>query len=705
MLLMKNIFFCAFLCLCCMSTVLGREVIAFNEGWEFKKGPFPIDVMRADSLCQGQWERVTLPHTWNANDMQVRANAFYQGVAYYRKSCFFPAEWKRKRLFLRFEGVGSCCEVYVNGKFVGTHCGAYSAFAVEIQGEVKFGQANEIVVKADNSERPDVIPVNHNLFGVYGGIYRPVTLIITEPIYIAVTDHASPGVYITQKEVSQKSAEVSVKVKLNNATLQPEPVVLENTIYDQSGRQVCTQCKTVMLSPQGMQSFVSEFKIKHPHLWHGRRDPYLYKVSTRLYRNGELADEVNQPLGLRKYEVIAGKGFYLNGECYPMYGVTRHQDWWQLGSALKNVHHDADLDMVMDIGATTVRFAHYQQSDYIYSRCDSLGLIVWAEIPFVNRVTGQEWENAHSQLRELIRQSFNHPSIYVWGLHNEVYQPHSYTAQLTRSLHDLAKTEDPDRYTVSVNGYGYMEHPVNMMADIQGMNRYFGWYEKKIKDIDSWVENLEKNYPTQKLMLTEYGADANLNHQTEFLGESLNWTKEFYPETFQTKMHEYQWSVIEKHPYIIASYLWNMFDFACPMWERGGVPARNMKGLVTFDREVKKDAYYWYKANWTINPVLYLTQRRNMDRETRETCITVYSNIGLPTLSLNGRILKNVRQGYTKVHYIFDEVILDEGENVVRAIVIGKNGEEYTDEVRWQYKGEKQRLVDSKENKNSHSGF
>ena len=244
-----------------------------------------------------------------------------------------------------------------------------------------------------------------------------------------------------------------------------------------------------------------------------------------------------------------------------------------------------------------------------------------------------------------------------------------------------------------------------MMADIQGMNRYFGWYEKKIKDIDSWVENLEKNYPTQKLMLTEYGADANLNHQTEFLGESLNWTKEFYPETFQTKMHEYQWSVIEKHPYIIASYLWNMFDFACPMWERGGVPARNMKGLVTFDREVKKDAYYWYKANWTINPVLYLTQRRNMDRETRETCITVYSNIGLPTLSLNGRILKNVRQGYTKVHYIFDEVILDEGENVVRAIVIGKNGEEYTDEVRWQYKGEKQRRVDSKENKNSHSGF
>ena len=221
-------------------------------------------------------------------------------------------------------------------------------------------------------------------------------------------------------------------------------------------------------------------------------------------------------------------------------------------------------------------------------------------------VTGYEAENAQTQLRELIRQSFNHPSIYVWGLHNEVYQPHEYTASLTQALHDLAKTEDPDRYTVSVNGYGHAEHPVNQNADIQGMNRYFGWYEKKIQDIKPWVEQLEKEYPYQKLMLTEYGADANLAHQTEYLGDALNWGKPFYPETFQTKTHEYQWSVISKHPYIIASYLWNMFDFAVPMWSRGGVPARNLKGLMTFDRKIKKDSYYWYKANWSKEPVLYL---------------------------------------------------------------------------------------------------
>ena len=390
-----------------------------------------------------------------------------------------------------------------------SHKGGYSAFACEISPLLKAGEENEIIVKADNKSRPDVIPVNHNLFGVYGGIYRPVWLVVTEPCNISVTDCASPGVYVTQKNVSKKQADVKVKVKLDNGTLQPVPVTLQNTIYDQEGKQVATHSQSFELSAQGEQAYESSFTIKKPTLWQGRENPYLYKVVSRLIKDGQVIDEMVQPLGLRKYEIVAGKGFYLNGEKYPMYGVTRHQDWWGLGSALKNENHDFDLATIMDVGATTVRFAHYQQSDYLYSRCDSLGLIIWAEIPFVNRVTGQEAENCRNQLREMIRQSFNHPSIYVWGLHNEVYQPHQYTKELTQSLHDLAKTEDPDRYTVSVNGYGHMEHPVNLVADIQGMNRYFGWYEKKIQDIKPWVENLEKEYPHQKLMLTEYGADAN----------------------------------------------------------------------------------------------------------------------------------------------------------------------------------------------------
>ena len=685
-------------------TIGAREVASFNDGWEFKKGPFSKEALQAVRKWNSDWQEVSIPHTWNADDMQKQASAFYEGVGYYRKKFTFPENMEGKRIFLRFEGVGSYAEVYINGYLAGTHKGAYSAFACEISSQVKFGKENEIIVKADNSSRPDVIPTNHILFGVYGGIYRPVWLVVTETCSIIANDCASPGVYITQKNVSKKSAEVTVKVKVDNATLAPVPLELENAIYDRNGKLVKKHSQNFELTPQGVQNYSSHFRLNNPHLWQGREDPYLYKVVSRLMQNGRVIDEVIQPLGIRKYEIVAGKGFFLNGKKYPMLGVTRHQDWWGLGSALTNKEHDFDLAQIMDIGATTVRFAHYQQSDYIYSRCDTLGLVIWAEIPFVNRVSGQEWDNAHQQMRELIRQSFNHPSIYVWGIHNEVYHPHGYTAALTQSIHDLCKLEDPDRYTVAVNGYGHADHPVNQNADIQGMNRYFGWYERKIQDIKPWIEKMEKEYPWQRLMLTEYGADANIEHQTEILGDALNWTSPFYPETFQTKTHEYQWSIIAQHPYIIASYLWNMFDFAVPTSKRGSVDARNMKGMMTFDRRIKKDSYFWYKANWSKEPVLYLTQRRNAVREKKETSITVYSNIGTPKVYLNGKELTGVRKGYTDVHYIFDKVVLDDGKNVLKASLLHQ-GKEYTDEIEWNYNGECNREADFLEHKKEHGSW
>lgn len=704
---LRNFFLASILLACLLGSIFkaeAREVTPFNNGWEFKKGPFPTDAMQTAARWNADWEQVNVPHTWNADDMQKKTNSFYAGVAYYRKHYVFPESLEGKRLFLRFEGVGACAEVYVNGYLVGTHKGAYSAFVCEIGSQVRLGEENEIVVKSDNVARPDVIPVNHALLGVYGGIYRPVWLIVTEPCNIVVNDCASPGVYITQKNVSKQSADVSVRVKLDNATLAPAALELENAIYTREGKLVKVHRQSFELTPQGVQNYVSDFKISHPHLWQGREDPYLYKVVSRLKQDGQVIDEVIQPLGLRKYEAVAGKGFFLNGKKYPMYGVTRHQDWWGMGSALTNREHDFDLEQIMEVGATTVRFAHYQQSDYIYSRCDTLGLIIWAEIPFVNRVTGQEWDNVHQQMRELIRQSFNHPSIYVWGIHNEVYHPHGYTAALTQSVHDLCKLEDPDRYTVAVNGYGHAEHPVNGNTDIQGMNRYFGWYEKKIQDIKPWIEKMAKEYPWQRLMLTEYGADANIEHQTELLGDALNWGSDFYPETFQTKTHEYQWGVISQHPYILASYLWNMFDFAVPQWKRGGVDARNMKGLITFDRKIRKDAFYWYKANWSKEPVLYLTQRRNTERERRETSVTVYSNLGTPRVFLNGRELDGVRKGYTDVHYIFDQVTLAEERNVLRAVIVS-DGKEYTDEIVWNYNGEHVRQADAYEHKKEHAGW
>lgn len=702
------------------NTTKGRICLNFNEGWFFKKGPFSDDCIEtsaepfaSDRTILGgfgdpEWTAVTVPHTWNATDMQTDKNNFYTGVCYYRKTYIPSASLKDKRLFLRFEGVASTADVYVNRKFAGKHEGGYSAFVVEISSLLDYDRENEILVKADNSSRPDIIPVNHTLFGVYGGIYRPVSMIITGNINISVTDYASPGVYITQKNISKNSAEVDIQVKLENKNPVSSKVSLVNTIYDTNGKIIDKRQSDLIVLPQGRQIFEQNLTLKNPHLWQGLEDPYLYKVVTQLVSNGEILDEVTQPLGLRHIELRAADGIYLNGKKVPMYGVCRHQDRWQAGSALTKEHHDEDLEMIKEIGATTIRLAHYQQSEYFYAKCDSIGFLVWAEIPFVNRVTTKESGNARLQLIELIRQNYNHPSIYVWGLHNEVYIPVNYTAQLTSDLHDLAKSEDSQRYTISVNGYADAGHGVNMQADIQGINRYFGWYEKRIQDIEPWIESLERNYPHHKIILAEYGAEANIHQQAEDIGDAghcCGFDKN-YNETFATRLHEKQWGYISRHPYIIASYIWNMFDFATPMSSQGKVEARNMKGLVTFDRKIKKDNFYWYKANWSNEPVLYITGRRNNQRQNEYTDINVYSNTGIPVLEVNGKEISNPRQGETNVHYIFEYVQLSEGVNDIKARVTGSD-KKFTDYIIWYYSKKDKKTTNNPviENIKEHTGL
>ena len=641
--------------------------------------------------------------------MQNDKNNFYAGEAFYKKTYRPDASMKDKRIFLNFEGVASVAELYVNGTFAGNHKGGYSAFTIEISKLLKFGEDNEILLKVDNSSRPDVVPINHTLFGVYGGMYRPVHLIITEKVNIAVTDYASPGIYISQKNVTNKSADVNVEIKIENKNREAKRVQLLTSIYDMDGKLKLKKETAINVLPQGRQFYNQDFTITNPHLWQGLEDPYLYKVVTQIVSNGTVIDEVIQPLGLRHFELKAADGMYLNGEKVPMYGVCRHQDWWQSASALTNEQHDADLAIIKEIGATTIRLAHYQQSEYFYSKCDSIGFMIWAEIPFVNRVSTKEADNAKQQMTELIRQNYNHPSIYTWGLHNEVYTPINYTALLTTELHDLAKSEDPYRYTVSVNGYGDPGHGVNMNADIQGINRYFGWYEKKIQDMEPWIEGMEKEYPDYKIMLAEYGTEANIYHQQEVVGDvgdCCGFDKQ-YNETFATRFHEIQWGYIANHPYLLASYLWNTFDFATPASSQGGVEARNMKGLVTFDRKLKKDPFYWYKANWSKDPVLYLTQRRATERENKITPVTVYSNIGVPQLFVNGVEVKNNKKGTTHVHYIFENIELKEGINEIE-VKASYKGETYDDNIQWNYEENRNTRLDMRkpqENKNEHIGL
>lgn len=705
----KQFLLLSFLCLVLASlhSLQAREVTLFTEGWSFKKGPFQKDPLLFSAGFGGNWQEVKIPHTWNAKDMQTEMNNYYAGEAYYKKEYTPAADLKDKRVFLRFQGVGSVAEVYVNKTYAGNHKGAYSGFAIEISNLLKYGESNEILVKVDNAARPEVIPVNHTLFGVYGGIYRPVELIVTEAVNIAVTDYASPGIYISQKNVNRKSADVQVKIKLENKMPRAETIQVSTTIYERDGKVKVQKQVPMVVSPQGRQVCEQDFTVKSPHLWQGLEDPYLYKVVVRLIANGEVIDEVIQPLGLRHFELKAADGMYLNGKKVPMYGVCRHQDWWQLGSALTDKEHDADLAIIKEIGATTIRFAHYQQAERIYAKCDSIGFLIWAEIPFVNRVSTQEGDNAKQQLTELIRQNYNHPSIYTWGLHNEVYTPYNYTVALTTELNDLSKTEDPDRYTVSVNGYSTVNQNSNLNADIQGINHYFGWYGGKIGDIEKWVTGMEKDFPNYRVIFSEYGAEANIHQQEEGVGEVGRYFSQFYPETFATKFHEIQWGVISKHPYLVASYVWNTFDFATPATSQGGVKARNMKGLVTFDRKTRKDPFYWYKANWSKEPVLYITQRRATERENDVTPVTVYCNTGTPQLFVNGTEVKTVRKGNTAVHYIFENVKLNNGENLIEAKAVGQ-GKELQDAIRWNYSPDNKgrvKLADPKEKTKEHVGL
>ncbi len=646
----------------------GRIVHSFNADWQFMKTEFEKDF---DS-DEHEWNDVSIPHTWNDKDAQT-GEGFYRGTAWYRKSFNIEKDLDGKRVYLRFEGVGNFADLYVNGTFIGTHKGSYAAFCFEITHAVRFGDKNQVYVRANNEARPDMIPPNQFLFTIFGGIYRPVSLIITDKLNITPTDYAGPGIYIRQEKVDRKSAAIHVKTKMENKYGIDKKVVVRTTITDRSGKKVAGNKSDVTVPPLGLTEVNQDLMVKKPRLWHGRKDPYLYTVVTEVVLDGKAIDRVEQPLGIRYFHIDKDNGFYLNGEPYRLYGVCRHQEWEDYGNALSNEQHKTDFELIHEIGARSVRLAHYQQAEYVYSLCDSLGLVVWAEIPFVNDWMGEESENVKQQLIELIRQNYNHPSIVIWGLHNEIHndKDNLYPTYLTRTLNNMAKSEDPDRYTVSVSNIWWLLYdPIHYNADLQGFNQYTGWYGGKPPEIEKWINNFRKKFPDTPVCISEYGAGGNVDHQREDLTNPPDPGGKFFPETYQTYYHEVKWAVFKKYDFLWATYLWNMFDFTCPLWERGGTKGRNHKGLITYDRKLKKDAFFWYKANWSDEPLLYITGRRFDKRNSEKTKVTVYCNVGIPVLEVNGQVIEGRTQGGTDVHFIWENVTLKKGENKIKAHVI-----------------------------------
>lgn len=671
-----------------------RNTISFNQGWQYYKAnnaTFFTDFLNGQQYqeSQGQWtalevwEDITLPHTYNREDMQKDRN-FFEGKAVYKKLFSVDPSHIEKRTFLKFEGVGAVAQLYINNNYIGEHKGGYSMFTFEITNSLDYGKENIVTVVTDNKSRKDVIPTNQFLFPVYGGIYRPVHLITTNKTGFVVTDQSAAGIFIRQKNVSKKSAQISIEAKLETTEKRTQEGELVTQIRDYQGEIVKTQKTAVSISPQGVTYVKQQMDLKNPRLWDGVRDPYLYSVTAKLLVAGKEMDVVKQPLGVRSVQIIAGEGVFLNGEKYPMYGVCRHQDRWGYGSALSFAQHKEDFQMMKEMGVTTIRLAHYQQSAEVYALADTLGFLTWAEIPFVNRVSYYENDNAKQQMSELVKQNFNHPSIYIWGVHNEVY---SKTADgqvpvLSRELNDVAKTLDPDRYTVSVTGYNVIDRQENLNTDVQGINHYFGWYGGKIEDLKPWAESVAREFPEYKVMLSEYGADGNMDiGQEELLAPKNVVTGKSFPENYQTETHIQQWAAIEKSPIIVASYVWNMFEFAVPAWNRGGVNARNLKGLVTFDRKRKKDSFYWYKANWNASPMIYIANRRDNQRKNAVTKLQVFSNLPSVTVTVNGETYV-AKQGVNDKHWVVENVKLKSGENIIKAF--GKTrSEELSDEIHW----------------------
>ena len=649
-----------------MSMFAQRQDILLNNDWNFR---FSHQVQKGTEV------RVDLPHTWNAQDALSGKIDYKRGIGNYEKNLFIRPEWKGKRLFIRFEGVNNIADVFINRRHIGEHRGGYGAFIFEITGKVEYGKENSILVRVNNGEQLDIMPLVGD-FNFYGGIYRDVHLLITDETCISPLDYASPGVRLIQDSVSHRYAKVRAIVDLSNGSSGNQEVELNVRLLD--GQRVVKEgTKNVNLSGNEVMQQELTFEIDQPHLWNGRQDPFLYQAEVTLFRNGQMVDRVTQPLGLRFYRIDPDKGFFLNGKHLPLQGVCRHQDRSEVGNALRPQHHEEDVALMLEMGVNAVRLAHYPQATYFYDLMDKNGIIVWAEIPFVGpggyndkgfvdlpafRANGKE------QLKELIRQHYNHPSICVWGLFNELTELGDNSVEYIKKLNVLAHQEDTTRPTTSASN---QMGDLNFITDAIAWNRYDGWYGGTPADLGKWLDRMHKDHPKICIAISEYGAGASIYHQQDSLVKTVP-TSWWHPENWQTYYHIENWKTISSRPYVWGSFVWNMFDFGAAHRTEGDRPGINDKGLVTFDRKVRKDAFYFYKANWNREePMLYLTGKRNTVRTQRLQTITAFTNQAGAELFVNGKSYgKTTPDSYAILEW--KNVELQPGENEIKVVSTNK---------------------------------
>ena len=655
---------------------------------------FGADAQRHDQLLNDNWQfrfghqvekntvaRVDLPHTWNAQDALSGRTDYKRGLGHYERRLFVPADWKGQRLYLRFEGANSIADLFVNGRHAGQHRGGYGAFVFEITDFVNYGKANTLRVSVNNTETLELMPLVGD-FNFYGGLYRDVHLVRTGPTCISLLDHGSSGIRLVQDSVSKDYAAIRALVALSNGSDTATQAEVLLRLLD-GDREVAAQRLTLTLPPDSSVEGSLPVSLRRPHLWDGRRDPFRYRAEVSLWRNGHEVDRVEQPLGLRYYHIDPERGFFLNGRHLPLRGVCRHQDRSEVGNALRREHHDEDAAIMVEMGANAVRLAHYPQAEYFYDLMDRYGFIVWAEIPFVGPGGYSDEgfvnlpafrQNGREQLVELIRQHYNHPSIVVWGLFNELSMRGDDPVPYIKELNDLAHREDPTRLTVAASN---TDGALNFVTDAMAWNRYDGWYGGTPAGLGQWLDHMHTTHPDLRIAISEYGAGASLYHQQDTLVKTVA-TSFWHPENWQTHYHMANWREISARPFVWGSFIWNLFDFGAAHRHEGDRVGINDKGLVSFDRRTRKDAFYFYKANWNKEvPLLYLAERRCTRRTRPVQTFMAFTNQPEAELFVNGTSC-----GHAKTDSLgtirWNGVRLRPGQNEIR-VVSGRGTHQLTD--------------------------
>ena len=583
-----------------------RNIKVINNDWLFSK-----NAKSAPSTLPTDWEALNLPYTWNGKDGQDGGNDYYRGTCYFAKEIKADDMPEGEVKYLQFDGVNSSCEVFWNGKSITKHDGGYSTFRVEIK---DIADTNLLVVAVDNSANDRVYPQQAD-FTFYGGIYRDVSVIGVNENHFDLDYYGSPAIMVTP-EIKGSDAEIEIKTFFKNDDCKVRYEIIADG--------------EVIASKEDDDDV--EFEIKKVHLWDGLKDPYLYTAKATLIYDDEEVDCVSTRFGCRTFKIDPEKGFFLNGREYPLRGVSRHQDRPDVGNALTPEMHKEDLELILEMGANTIRLAHYQHSQVFYDLCDEAGLVLWAEIPYISSHMPTGYDNTISQMKELVIQNYNHPAIVVWGLSNEITIAGSNPNLIKnhKDLNDLVHKMDKTRLTTiaAVSMCDINDEYVHI-SDVLSYNHYFGWYGGSTEMNGPWFDDFHKKYPNKPIGLSEYGCEA-LNWHTS------NPTQGDYTEEYQSYYHEELIKQIAERPYLWATHVWNMFDFAADARAEGGENGMNHKGLVTFDRKYKKDSFYAYKAWLSSEPVLHLCSKRYIDRVEDVTKVTVYSNQPEVELFANG---------------------------------------------------------------------